>query len=106
MFLCQHCGHHLCGDELRKIEQEDWSNRAILSFKCQACGKKCSFAVAQRILEHALRREGHDRFSLRPGTLVTECQAQEMIEFERLGPITADEAIEFAQALESPNALP
>jgi hypothetical protein len=100
MFRCQHCGHQLCGDELRKVEQEDWSTRVTLRFKCQGCGKRSSFPVAQRVLDHALRIEDDDRCFLRPGTLVNECQAQEMIKFERLGPITVDEAIEFAQALE------
>ncbi len=106
MFLCPHCGHHLCSDELRRVEQGDLPAQAVLWFRCQVCGKKSSFPVAQRALDHALRIEGNERLSLRPGTLVPECQSQEMIEFEKLGPITADEAIEFARSLESHGALP
>jgi len=101
MLQCQHCEHRFCRDELEDVQLQELLHRAVLSFQCRACGRETGFKVPLNILQGSLRMDAEGNLYLVPGTLVNECQAEEMIKFEQQGPITTDEFIDFCRQLAS-----
>jgi uncharacterized protein YbaR (Trm112 family) len=99
MLACPECNHRICYDELQNVLVADWSSQVLLGFQCSACGCRSAFVVSRTSVEQALRVNEQRQVHLIPGCLVNECRAEEMMGFEKMGPITADELIEFSQGL-------
>jgi len=102
MIECNRCHHRICYDELVGVQVSKTQRQGWLAYRCEACGHEETLPVERDILWRDLRVISSTEFFVRPGRLVNECQAQRMLEIEKLGPITADEILDFCEELNHP----